>query len=440
MDAVLFWNLVALQACSNDYDPAFTRSLDQPGTNFVSRTFAIVHGAMYEAADHFCHILKLSHSGQERSGMNSCSKESMGTVAIAQAAYNTLYQLYPKQQTLFNTVYQAYLNKVKQDSVIRRSDLRRAIRVGQRIALKHLDERNNDGSDLPSTYTPVMQPGYHGLDPTNPNQGFAGTMWGNVKPFIINCVSDFLASNILGTSVASRLKFLNSSLYVQSYEEVKAIGSLNSSIRTVDQTEIANFWGYDGGPKIGEFPRLLNQVVRVIVTKMNNTLVQNARLFRMLNYAAADARIVSLRTKYYYNFWRPILAIRTGTVLTPADSTWLPLGSPADGDGDNYTPAHPSYSSAHVIVGSSTFQLLRRFYGKDSIEFNFQSDEYNGRTIDSTTQQVRPARTRQYESFTQAEMEIIDARVYLGIHWRFDGMQAKNQGRQIADYVFKQLN
>ena len=291
---------------------------------------------------------------------------------------------------MFLTVYKAFLEKVEEDTTITRRDRRRAIELGYSLSAKHFSQRNGDGSDLPSSYAPVGQPGYHGLDPTNLNQGFAGTAWGNVKPFFINCVMDFLAPNLVGTSVASRLKFLNSSLYVKSYEEVEAVGSLNSSVRTAEQTEIANYWGYDGGPKIGEFPRLLNQIARVIAIKKKNTLVDNARLFLMLNYGAADARIVSMRSKYYYNFWRPVLAIRTGAALTPRNSKWVPLGSPADGNGDNYTPAHPSYSSAHVIASSTAFQLLRRFYGTDDIPFSFQSDEYNGETIDSTTQQVRP--------------------------------------------------
>ena len=94
MDAILFWNLVALQACSNDYDPAFTETLEQPGTNFVSRSFAIVHGAMYDAADHLCEI----HSGQGNGHAHACSKEGPASVAIGTVASATLSLLYRKQQ------------------------------------------------------------------------------------------------------------------------------------------------------------------------------------------------------------------------------------------------------------------------------------------------------------------------------------------------------
>ena len=248
-----------------------------------------------------------------------------------------------------------------------------------------------------------------------PTQGFSGTTWGNVKPFVLDCVADFIAPDIVGQSVADRLKFLNSSLYRQSYTEIKAVGALNSTVRTAEQVEIGNFWGYTGGPKVGGFARLLNQVVQVIAIKMKNTLVQNARLFGMVNYALADSLVVSFRTKYYYNFWRPVLAIRTGTALTTPDPKWRPLGTPADGNGENFTPNHPSYSSAHAIFGGTTFQMLRNFYGTISMRFTLRSDEYNGETVDSTTGQVRPVRTRRYRSFSQAENEIVDARVYLGI-------------------------
>ena len=440
LDAVLFWNLVVLQACSNDYDPAFTRRLDQPGPAFVSRAFAIIHGAMYQAADYFCNITTSTDFGGDREDSNSCSQAGLATVAIAQAAYRTLYELYPQQETMFDLVQEAYLEKVREDATIAQDDVKRAIRVGQKMASKQLDERKNDGSDLPSTYAPLIEPGYHNADPLHPNQGFLASDWDKVKPFAIECASDFRAANIVGTAVADRLKFLNSSLYLQNYRELKAIGSRTSTVRTAEQTEIANFWAYDGGPKIGQVQRLLNQIVQVIAVKKKNALVQNARLFRMINYAVADSAIVSLETKYYYNFWRPILAIRTGTALTSPAPNWMPLGSPADGNGDNFTPATPSYSSGHVIVSTSAFQVLRRFYGTDSMRYTLRSDEYNGETVDSTTGEVRPVKTRRYKSFTQAENEVINSRVYLGIHWRFDGNQARKQGHQVANYVFNALN
>jgi hypothetical protein len=80
------------------------------------------------------------------------------------------------------------------------------------------------------------------------------------------------------------------------------------------------------------------------------------------------------------------------------------------------------------------FQVLRRYYGTDDIAFSFQSDEFNGMTRDDTGR-VRPPRTRTYSSLTQAELEVYDSRIYLGIHWRFDQDQGLSRGRAVGDYV-----
>ena len=170
----------------------------------------------------------------------------------------------------------------------------------------------------------------------------------------------------------------------------------------------------------------------MIAIQRQNTLVENARLFAMVNFALADTRISAYDSKYYYAFWRPIIAIREGTASTTPDPAWLPLGAGANGIGDNFTPSHPSYPSGHVSSASGIFQIVRSFYGTDKISFQFESDEFNGRTNDSITQTVRPAKARQYGSLSQAEMENFMARIYLGIHWRFDKEEALNMGRKIA--------
>ncbi|CAF0955823.1 unnamed protein product [Rotaria sordida] len=284
-----------------------------------------------------------------------------------------------------------------------------------------------------------MKPGYHIVDPTRPTQGYSTPQWGLVKPFVLESVLPYRAAGIVGNSESSRLEFLCSKEYLKAYEEVKSFGSRFSTKRTAEETLIAQFWGYDGGPKVGPFPRACNQVVQVIAIKKKNTLVKNAHLFALVNCALADARISIFDTKYYYAFWRPIVAIRNGGPCTPPDPQWLPLGAPADGNGDNFTPGHPSYSSGHISSSSATFEILRRFYENDKVSFAFQSDEYNGKTNDSITGTVRPAITRQYTSFTQAETEVYHARIWLGIHWRFDESHSQLAGHQIASYIFKKL-
>jgi hypothetical protein len=444
MDEVLTWNRVALQSIANDYDTEITSKPVQSGAQFVSRVLAIIHGAIYEAMVVFNHCFKPVFIVEDLPSTNHLPKEptikaAIMEAAIMEAAYQTLSALYSNQKTMFDAIRTYSLERI-QETTKTTNAIDTGIIIGQKIASTILKERENDGSQANVTYTPNMKPGYHVVDPTHPTQGYNTPQWGGVKPFILESVLPFRAPNFVGDSPSSRLEFLNSSEYIEAYELLKSIGSRSSTIRTDEETEIGIFWAYDNAPNIGPAPRLFNQVVRVIAIKKKNTLVENARLFGLVNYALADTRIAIFNTKYHYAFWRPIVAIRQGAPRTPAVPNWLPLGSPADGNGDNFTPAHPSYSSGHVSSASGTFEMLRHFYETDEMSFTVHSDEYNGKTIDSITGTVRPVKSRHFHSFTQAEMEVYHARIYLGIHWPFDECQSQIIGQKIASIIYKKLS
>jgi hypothetical protein len=147
-------------------------------------------------------------------------------------------------------------------------------------------------------------------------------------------------------------------------------------------------------------------------------------------------------------FLRPITGIREsdagtgptglgdGNPDTVGDPTFSPLGAPASNlTGPNFTPPFPAYPSGHAGFGGALFQTLRRFYGTDDISFTFVSDEFNGVTLDNDGN-PRPLLPRSFSSFSQAEEENGQSRIYLGIHWSFDKTEGIMQGRQIADYVF----
>ncbi|CAF3129634.1 unnamed protein product [Rotaria sp. Silwood2] len=341
--------------------------------------------------------------------------------AITEAAYQILSTMYQKQQKLFNETRDDFLSTITYDNP-NNDGILRGIQVGRLLASTILRSRRSNNSDLVVNYTPIMAPGYRQQDPTHPNQGFL-----------------IRASNIVGKNVHARAQYLDSQKYINDYNQIVSLGSRNSQVRTADQTEIAIFWGYDGAPKIGVPRRVYNQVVRVIAMQKKNKLEENARLFALINYAIADAGIAAWETKYYSGFWRPIYGIRQGTRKTAAISNWLPLGSPADGAGDNFTPGFPSYVSGHSTFGSATFEMLRLFYKTDQIQFQFQSDEYNGKTNDSFTGQVRPERVRQYQTLPQAEDENYHSRIYLGVHWPNDQEEGKIMGQSIAKYIFNTL-
>ena len=439
MDAILYWNFVALQTVAQDYDAFVTPVPDQDGPLRVSRVYAIIHGAMYDAVAVFDSQVQPVFAVNNLVDANISPSAAAMPAAIMEAAYQTLYYFYPAQRVIFNAIRDDFLMRILEPS-ISSDDLQRGIDVGTSIASFIIKQRRNDGSSNSVTYTPRFLPGYHEVDPLNPDQGFLVPQWGNVTPFFIDSGSQFRAPDFVGINPTSRLLYLNSTQYLTEFDEVKSLGERQSTTRTADQEEIGIFWAYDGAPRIGTPPRLYNQVARVIAMQTGNTLRQNARLFALLNYAMADAGIATWESKYFYEFWRPIVAIRQATSPAERDPSWEPLGSPSDGVGRDFTPNFPAYTSGHAGFGSASFETLRRFYGTDSIRFRFQSDEYNGNTVDSRTQQPRPARFREYTSFTQAETENTLARIYLGIHWRSDQTEGELLGRRVAELVFNRFN
>lgn len=426
-DPVLDWNAVLLQACANDYDPAVVSPPDQSGPARTARAFAIVHAAIFDAVN--------SIDGSYTPYLTAIRAAPSASIeaAVAQAAHDTLAVLYPHQQALFD----AYLAQSLDGIPPRR--LKQGIEVGKTVAWNLLAARENDGSLDTMPYTPIRWPGFHQPDPLHPDQGYLGSRWGRVTPFTMASRNQFLPPGFVGQDPWSRLVWLNSEEYTAAFQEVKVLGAKHSTVRTADQTEIGIFWAYDGSPQLGTPPRLFNQVTRTIAWQMENGVVENARLFALINLAMADAGISCWGCKYKYQLWRPIVGIRqaasAGNPATVADTTWEPLGAPADnGSGTNFTPNFPSFTSGHASFGSALFQVLRRYYGRDDIRFRFQSDEFNGVTRDESGK-VRPRRTRCYLNLTQAEMENHDSRIYLGVHWRFDQHWGLIEGRALGDFV-----
>ena len=116
--------------------------------------------------------------------------------------------------------------------------------------------------------------------------------------------------------------------------------------------------------------------------------------------------------------------------------TFTPLGAPASNlSGPDFTPPFPAYPSGHAGFGGAIFQILRRFYGTDQIDFRFVSDEFNGITR-GNDDIVRPLRPRRFASLSEAEEENGQSRIYLGIHWAFDKTEGITQGRRVANYVY----
>ena len=426
------WNHEAVNA--SGYDHTSDGAGENLGPTKASRAMAIVHASMFDAAN--------AASGQKYYGyrLQDNVAEASVEAAIAQAAYSSLSALFPSQEGHFRDQLNKDLAGIEdgEAKVL-------GIEVGSKAAALIVADRANDGAQDISQSAPYVfsnQPGKWRVDPTNPDQQPLGQNWDKVRPFVIKSSSQFRAP---------APPSLTSTEYAEAFAEVYRLGGDAISTpteRTEDQTNIGLFWAYDGTPSLCAPPRLYNQIAMEIASQRGMTdNLELTRLLAMLNVALADAGITSWETKFHYDYWRPITAIREsdagtgptgkgdGNSLTFGDVTWTPLGAPASNlSARNFTPPFPSYVSGHATFGGALFQVLRNYFGTDEIPFTFVSDELNGETIDNHGDS-RPYAPRSYPNLTAAENENADSRVYLGIHFRFDQTQGTIAGNKVANYV-----
>jgi hypothetical protein len=246
--------------------------------------------------------------------------------AASEAAYTVLSSLDPAMSPLLNATL------VQSLAAVPAGRARGAgVVVGREVADGILAWRANDGSAVNVPYVPGTAAGQ--WRPTPPDYTVAwGPYWGHVKPFAVASAAPYLPPPPPA---------LDSAEYAKALNQVESIGAVNSTTRTPDETQAAMFWSYDQ-PTTDTPPARYDQVVETIALQEHNTLAQNARLFGLVNVAMGDAAIVAWNSKYIYNFWRPIAAIRLantdGNPATVADSTWTPLAFTAPSGATNVTP------------------------------------------------------------------------------------------------------
>ena len=440
VDAVRRWNEISIDASGLDHTPVASSETrifgEQLGPARSSRAMAIVHIAIFDA------VIAITGGYRSYTGIAPAGKDTSMNAAIAQAAHDTLTELFPSQAPDFSAALREDLKSIPDGRA-----KNNGIDLGRRAAAAILALRQNDGSDhaeprVGVDYITSDDPGKWRQDPISQIPLALGARWAEVKPFIMKSASQFRVPPPPD---------LNSRQYAVAFDQVKELGGdaiVTPTARTEEQSGIGIFWAYDGTPSLCAPPRLYNQVATQIAEQMALNGVELARVLALVNMAMADAAIAIWEAKYFYDFWRPVTGIREadkgtgpsgkgdGNPATHGDLTYSPLGAPASNlNGPNFTPPFPAYPSGHAGFGGALFQILRKFYGRDRVPFTFVSDEYNGITRDNNGN-VRPLKPRSFRSFSEAEEENGQSRIYLGIHWEFDKSEGIAQGRRVADYVF----
>lgn len=438
IDSILYWNQVSLDATKADFstaDPSINPSPEQGGPTRTSRALAIVHLAMYDA---YVGVKGggqkyLTYSPSETPGTNDLQAAQ---AAVAAAACLTLISLYPRQVETFLNEHEKFVAMLPDHD----PKIAKGLAWGTLVAEKMLLARENDGSSVSNAfYAPSTEPGRHRVDPIDPGQGFLGPLWGKVKPFGI--------SNLTTAIPSVDPPAMTTQKYADDFNEVLQKGRDQGGTRMPGETTIGLFWAYDGARNIGVPPRLYNQVVRAIVKTHGSNEAQNAKLFAMVNVAMADAGIHAWYEKYKYNIWRPVLGIREadmcwgptgigdGNPGTTGDPYWRPLGSPRTNQParTSFTPNFPAYPSGHATFGTAALRITALELGLPAtFEFKFVSDELDGLAVGTSGERMH------YENkltIPKAIEENILSRVFLGVHWQFDGREGERIGNEIATLI-----
>jgi hypothetical protein len=381
-DAVTDWNAI-MQA---------TVTAAPTNPFFQARWGAIVQLAVFEAVN------AIEDDYEPYLGIIDAPAWASPDAAAIAAAHRTLVTLRPGSAAALDAARAASLAAIPDGAA---KDA--GILVGEYAAIAMLLLRVDDGWDDVVPYTPGTAPGK--WQPTPPALAPAFmTQWGQVTPFGLESGSQFR----LPPPPA-----LDSRKYAKAYNEVKLVGRIDSPFRPQDRTDVARF--YAATTPVQAF----NSAARQVSAAQGKTLSENARIFALLGMAIADASIAVFDTKYHYNFWRPVTAIRNadldGNAHTERDPDWLPLIA---------TPAFPGYPSAHGTLSGAARAVLERAFGK------------HGHAITLTNPGL-PGIVLNYAAWEQITDDISDARVYGGIHFRFDQDAGAHQGRQVGKYILR---
>jgi hypothetical protein len=381
-DVVLDWNDIMVAVVA-----------DQPPT-LMNRLAAITHLAVFEAVN--------AITGEYQpylTRVNLSSGASADAAAIA-AAHGVLTHYAPERAAMLDAARRRSLRRIA-DGPAKAS----GVTIGETVAAAMIAARENDGSEPPEFYLPTSShPGDWQLTADCPPEGGVFLHWRNVKPFVLRRGDQFRSDPPPAVT---------SSRYTRDYKEVKAVGHRDSTERPQDRSNVVQMYAALGDAI------LWNPIAKQLATAQRTSLSENARAFALLNMALSDAAVAVMDTKYHYNFWRPETAIPAadgdGNQRTDPDASFVPLIT---------TPCFPSYPSGHATTSYAAREVLERIFGR------------RGHAIVVSTPAL-PEVVLKYTRLKDITTDIDDARVYGGIHFRFDQEGGLEQGRHVGAYVYR---
>jgi hypothetical protein len=387
-DAVTDWNQVAAAALQS---PG-TATPPGAGQGAVSAAhLAMVHAAVYDAVNAIvgCHEPYVSSPAAEP----WYSQDAAVAAAARHVLVNGGLGIPAAGMPPIEAAYQATLLPIP-DGPAKAG----GIATGEAAATELLAARAGDGRFGPFRFAESTLPGGWRLVPpatvTDP-----GAWLKDVTPFVLRDPDRFRGR------APHRLR---SRAYAADFNEVKAVGRATDSTRTPDQTAAAQYWGTTNATAT------MASIIRSVASGQGGTLADHARLLARAYTNAADALIVNWRDKARYRFWRPFTAIREaasdGNHATEADPDWTSLIA---------APPYPEHPGGLSTFGSAVVDTMQHFYGRDEATFS-------GTTPGGVT--------RQFTSFSQLRDDIVEARIWSGIHFRFADEEGAKIGRKVAHW------
>ena len=372
-DIVLDWNQHGVSAVLT------ARQLPPDG----ARTMAIMHVAMFNAVN------AIEHRYRSYGNDLHVPPRASSATAAAAAAHSVLLRLFPEQRETIEKGWTESLAQLPGDR-----NIEAGIALGEQAADQCIGMRLGDGVGSINRYRPLTTSGAY-VPTTLP----VSYDWREVKPWILDRPSQFRPEPPPA---------LTSPIWARDYNEVKGLGERDSKVRTAEQTESAQFWTAVGVVT-------WNPIVRALATAKPRGLLDNARLFALVNMAANDAFIAVFDAKYAFNFWRPITAIRNGDIdgndATAPDPAWLPFVD---------TPLHPEYPCAHCISAGAVAAVLEAEFGTGSVG------------PIAMTSATAPGVTHRWPRIADYVTEVNNARIWGGIHYRTSTEVGERIGRAIG--------
>lgn len=364
----------------------------QPATIHPTRSFAILHAAIYDA------VVSITHSSSPYLFSVSAPPDARPDAAAAEAGHDALVALYPSMKSALDQQLARELAAISDDP-----GRQHGVEVGHEAATLMLAVRAGDGSSAPPPpLAPPVQPGdYRPTPPASAPAAF--TQWPSVTPFVLQKPNQFRPAAPPALTTAA---------YAQALNEVKSLGQDSSTSRTADQTIAAKFWP-------GPIWITWNEIAERSALTHHTDLVRTARLFALLDLTFADTTIAFYDAKYEFSLWRPITAIREadsdGNAATVGDPTWTPLLA---------TAPDPSYPGAHSAISGAGAAVLSSFFG-----------DHDRITV---TSDVLPGVVRTFDSYDAAATEAGLSRIYGGVHTRIDHEAGLRIGHEVAGFVLQQ--